>query len=702
MQRQVDSLQGQEVRINEITQNVTKSGERIWIAWSNRVIKSGEGREKELLCVGNDITEEVRHKKELEDLIGELEKAKEEVLQREEQFRTLIEAIPDALIISDQDGRIRLVNAQTERLFGYRREELVRQSVELLVPERFRAEHPSLRQRYYRAPSLCAVGVGQVLTAVGKDGGEFAVEIGLSPLPDPDGGGMLVCSSLRDIRELRRLEQEVVVSEERSRLILESTSEGIFGVDRSGAITFVNPAAARLLGYSPEELIGQSSHALIHHRRADGTPYPVGECPMHAAYTRGEASRIDDELLCRKDGHGLPVEYGATPIFKDGTLVGAVISFTDITERKRAEAELERRRDELQHINFLADSALELTKAGYWHVPLDGSGWYNSSERAAQIFGDPPTPDHRYTLAHWAEHVRLGDEAAAKVTADNFAAAAAGKTPVHDAMYAYKRPVDGRVVWIHALGHVVKDENGKPRDMYGVTQDITEQKLAEDRARDDAAFLQALVDTIPYPVFYKAPDTRFLGCNRAYESAFGVGRQDVIGKRVAELDYLPEADRLAFQAEDEAIITAVGSVEKEIAIPMADGRVHDALYYVSGFRKADGSPGGLIGTLVDVSDRKKVEEIERFNRLALGREQRIIELKQQINALAAELGRGSPFPSVEQGESTAIEVIRVEQPPAVLDDATVKSTVHRTGAGERAAAIVRGLLRGGGRRLGHH
>src|SRR5206468_6711069 len=123
-------------------------------------------------------------------------------------------------------------------------------------------------------------------------------------------------------------------------------------------------------------------------------------------------------------------------------------SIRDITERKRAEAELKKQKDELQQINFKADSALELTKAGYWHVPLDGSGWYNSSERAARIFGDPPTQDHRYTLAHWAEHVRLGDEAAAKVTAENFEAALAGQIPAYDATYAYKRPVDGRIVWI--------------------------------------------------------------------------------------------------------------------------------------------------------------------------------------------------------------------------------------------------------------
>ena len=129
-------------------------------------------------------------------------------------------------------------------------------------------------------------------------------------------------------------------AEERTRLILESSAEGIFGVDTRGEITFVNPAACRLLGFSAEEMVGRGSHGLIHHHRPDGSEYVVGQSPMYAAYVRGEASRIDDEFLWRKDGVGLPVEYGATPMFKDGTIVGAVISFTDITLRRRQEAEI--------------------------------------------------------------------------------------------------------------------------------------------------------------------------------------------------------------------------------------------------------------------------------------------------------------------------------------------------------------------------
>ena len=134
---------------------------------------------------------------------------------------------------------------------------------------------------------------------------------------------------------------------------------------------------------------------------------------------------------------------------------------------------------ELRHINFLADSALDLTKAGYWHVPLDGTGWYNSSERAARIFGDLPAPGHRYQIAEWSQNVFAGDEEAAKATMEHFSAAIAGTIPVYDSTYAYKRPVDGRVVWIHALGHVVKNAAGEATDIFGVTQDITEFKMLE-------------------------------------------------------------------------------------------------------------------------------------------------------------------------------------------------------------------------------
>lgn len=127
----------------------------------------------------------------------------------------------------------------------------------------------------------------------------------------------------------------------RTELILQSAGEGIYGVDRDGVGTFVNPAAARMLGWQPEDLIGRRQHEIVHHSRPDGTPYPLADCPVHAALVDGTVHHVLDEVFWRADGTSFPVEYISTPILEDGAIVGAVITFRDITERRRA-AEAER------------------------------------------------------------------------------------------------------------------------------------------------------------------------------------------------------------------------------------------------------------------------------------------------------------------------------------------------------------------------
>ncbi|EME72002.1 Signal transduction histidine kinase [Paramagnetospirillum caucaseum] len=276
-------------------------------------------------------------------------------------------------------------------------------------------------------------------------------------------------------QELESTNDQLSEAEERSRLILASINEGIAGLAPDGRMSFINPAGARMLGYEPGDLVGRMMHAMVHHTRPDGTAFPREDCPMFHTSHDGRPRNVDDEVLWRRDGTSFPVEYSTTPVVKDGRVVGTVVSFRDITERKEA----------------------------------------------------------------------------------------------------------------------------------------------EDAIRDQAMFQQAMVDTIPYPLFYKGADARFLGFNRAYEQTFGVRRGDLIGKRVLDLDYLPEADRIAYQAEDETVIAQASSVEKEMPIPFADGKLHDTLYYVAGFRKADGSPGGLVGTFVDITERKQAaENLKRVNVLS--------------------------------------------------------------------------------------
>ncbi len=144
-------------------------------------------------------------------------------------------------------------------------------------------------------------------------------------------------------------------------LILSATGDGIYGIDMNGKTMFVNPAAAKMSGFADEEMLGFSQHELMHHTYSDGRPYPVHECPIYAAFKDGKVHRCANEVFWRKDGTSFPVEYVSTPILDDGKLVGAVVSFRDISERVAAEKALEqskqRERDlqsDLRHASRLS------------------------------------------------------------------------------------------------------------------------------------------------------------------------------------------------------------------------------------------------------------------------------------------------------------------------------------------------------------
>jgi polar amino acid transport system substrate-binding protein len=156
--------------------------------------------------------------------------------------------------------------------------------------------------------------------------------------------------------ELKEKQARLEQAEERSRLLLESAQEGIFGVGEEGLVNFINPAGLVMLGFETDELIGQKIHQMIHHTRSDGSPYPIEECPMHHSLTEGLIGSRDDEVLWRKDGSSFPVEYTSVPIRKNGSIAGTMVVFRDISERKEAEEAL---RESRATARGLLDATLE-------------------------------------------------------------------------------------------------------------------------------------------------------------------------------------------------------------------------------------------------------------------------------------------------------------------------------------------------------
>ena len=189
-----------------------------------------------------------------------------------------------------------------------------------------------------------------------------------------------------DLTDRKSAEQALSNSEELVRLILDSTAEAIFGCDPEGTCLFSNRAAARLLGYDdPAELVGKNMHALEHHTRVDGTPYPIEECPIYIGFQKGQGVHRDDEVYWRKDGTSFPVEFWSHPIFRDGRTLGAVITFIDITERKQAEEALRKSEERWRTLLEINNAIItNLTQEALLHavteslrrvIPFDRAGF---------------------------------------------------------------------------------------------------------------------------------------------------------------------------------------------------------------------------------------------------------------------------------------------------------------------------------------
>ena len=280
---------------------------------------------------------------------------------------------PFATLVVDPVGdRILAANAAARRLLGYGTDGLVGLAASRLYP----GQLPTLIV-FSQAVLERGADWTPRLSARHADGRSLELDTYGVRLALPGGDGLLVTLTdpvesrrraiqreadhhMRDgLSEWQRSDRVFRNIERENQLILRAAGEGIYGVNAEGITTFVNPAAQRMLGWSAEELVGRDMHAVVHHSHRDGSHYPHLACPIYAAFRDGVARHVEDEVFWRRDGGAFSVEYTSTPIRDRGHVVGAVIVFRDISERRLAD---ERLRQALAEVDSLR-ARLELENA---------------------------------------------------------------------------------------------------------------------------------------------------------------------------------------------------------------------------------------------------------------------------------------------------------------------------------------------------
>jgi PAS domain S-box-containing protein len=300
---------------------VRPDGSVRWVDDKGRTFRGPDGQPAYMTGACVDVT----HRK----------RAERDLRERDEFNRAVFDSSPDCLKVLDADGRLLAMNAAGMCLMEI-------DDFGAVAAQEWWSLWPEDSRRRVRAAVVAAQTGGsdrfQAFCPTAKGTMKWW-DVIVTPVRAADGHVRQLISVSRDITALKQAEEVVREGERRIRLLLDSTAEGIYGIDRAGNCTFANSACARLLGYAgPDDLVGRNMHALVHHRRPDGAGYALDDCPIHRALREHRGVHVDDEVFWRKDGTSLPVEYWSYPaIAREGQVEAAVVTFFDTTDRRRAE-----------------------------------------------------------------------------------------------------------------------------------------------------------------------------------------------------------------------------------------------------------------------------------------------------------------------------------------------------------------------------
>jgi len=413
----------------------------------------------------------------VKELAVKVERVQHLLSESEDRFRSLVESATDAIIVANGHGMIISWNRSASRLFGYTNEEAIGQPLTILMPDRYREAHERGLAR------MASTGKGRVMGSVvelhglKKDGTEFPIELSLATWRNTE--STYYSGIIRDTSERKKAEQALARLERQHSLILMRAGEGIYGLDRDGRTTFVNPAAARLLGYEPEELTGRSMHEVLHHSKPDGRPYPAEQCPIYAALRDGVVYRVSSDVFWRKDQTNFPVEYVSTPIVEQGLVTGAVVVFRDITERREAERLLKESREQFRQLAEHIREVFWMTDPAKQCMLYISPGYEEIWGRSCESLYD--SPQSWLDAIHPEDRPRVVEAATHKQVAGTY-----------DEEYRIVRP-DGTIRWICDRAFPVRDASGIVYRIVGFAEDITDHKGIQESLRISEERLERVI-----------------------------------------------------------------------------------------------------------------------------------------------------------------------------------------------------------------
>jgi two-component system cell cycle sensor histidine kinase/response regulator CckA len=562
---------------------------------------------------------------------------------RDLEYRALLEAAPDAIVVVNQSGKIALVNAQAERLFGYGRNELIGRSADILVSEPSRRRYTDQHFPFQAAVQEKGVVAGLELFGLRKDGSEFPAEIRLSPL-DTD-QGMLVSSAIRDISDRRRTEEDL----RRLASIVECSDDAIIGKTLEGIITSWNAGAERMYGYLAKEAIGKSVSMLVPTNHPDEIPGVLERLK------RGEVVDHFETLRIRKDGEEFPIEITVSPI-RDAMerIMGASTIGRDISERKRREEDLSRLAAVVESSD---DAIIGRTMDGtvtHWNSAAQRIYGYSAAEIIGKSTSVLFSPDLFAEIAEMLEKIKRGD-----------------KVEKSDAVRVRR---DGKEVHL-ALTHApIKNTEGHVIGISTVARDISERRHTDETIRKERDRAQQYLDIVDVILLALDLKGRITLINRKGCSTLGWKEDELLGHDWVET-CLPAKIRDDLRRSFRNLIAGdLSYIENTVLTKSGSERM-------IGWRNTllrDGA-GTITGTLSsgeDITERKHLEQ-------QLRKSQKMEAIGQLAGGIAHDFNN---LLSVILGYSE----ILLES--TQLDLKTHSQCEEIRKAGERAASLTRQLL----------